>query len=188
MKQTSCRWVSVWALVALVSACGAPLSAGFSAGGATPTCPSGQKWTAGTRESELMNPGYACRSCHLGQNFQGQNPTGQREAGKAYFFMGTVFSVANNEDLCAADAVPSDAVVEILDPADNSVKLSLKVNAAGNFRSTSTMAGVPVPYKARVSAGGKTRAMGAAQSDGDCNVCHTSTGLQGAPGRILFPN
>ncbi|MFT3711777.1 MAG: hypothetical protein QM817_29415 [Archangium sp.] len=166
--------------------CGAPSVGGFSSVGVSATCPSGKRWTAGTSESETMNPGYACRSCHLGQNFQGQNPGGDREPSKAYFFMGTVFSVPNNEDLCAASGVPSDAVVEILD-ANDVVKATLTVNEVGNFRSTSTTAGFTLPYKARVKAGGKVNAMAATQMNGDCNSCHTAAGLEGAPGRILFP-
>lgn len=133
-----------------------------------------------------MNPGFACRSCHLGQNFQGQNPGGDREPSKAYFFMGTAFTIPSNEDLCAASGVPSDAVVEILD-ANDAVKLTLQINSVGNFRSTNTAAGFTLPYKARVRAGGKTNAMATPQMNGDCNSCHTATGLEGAPGRIVFP-
>jgi len=174
--------------VVLFLACGgaSPLGGGFTSGAVSTTCTSGQRWTAGTSESELMNPGYACRSCHLGQNFQNQNPGGQAEPGKAYFFMGTVFPGAHEEDLCAAADVPADAVVEILDTNDV-VQLTLAVNAAGNFRSKSTSATVPVPYKARVKAGGKVNAMAGAQTSGDCNSCHTATGTGGAPGRIFFP-
>jgi hypothetical protein len=168
-------------------ACGgvSPLGGDYSSFGATDACMSGQHWTAGNSESELMNPGLACRSCHLGQNFQNQNPGGQAEPRKAYFFMGTAYPAPHQEDLCAS-TVPSDAVIEILDTTDV-VKLTLPVNAAGNFRSMSTMAGVPVPYKARVRANGKVNTMGAAQSDGDCNTCHTALGASGAPGRIFFP-
>lgn len=133
-----------------------------------------------------MNPGYACRSCHLGQNFEGQNPGMEREPSKAYFFMGTAFSVPGNEDLCAASGVPSDAVVEILD-ANDVVQATLTINAVGNFRSMSTTAGFTLPYKARVKAGGKVNAMASPQMNGDCNTCHTATGREGAPGRILFP-
>ena len=170
------------------SACGgtSPLGRGFVSGTPSATCASGQTWSGGTSESELMNPGFACRSCHLGQNFQGQNPSGRGEAGKAYFFMGTVYSAPHEADLCAADTVPGDAVVEILD-ADGGVQVTMTVNSAGNFRSRSATAGLPMPYKARVRAGGKTNAMGASQTDGDCNVCHTAAGTGGAPGRILFP-
>lgn len=172
------------ALGVVLAGCGGALGPGF---GSSNTCASGQSWKGGTSESELMNPGFACRACHLGQNFQGQNPGGGGgEPGKAYFFMGTAFSTPHEPDLCAAADVPADAVVEILDGTDT-VKLSLPINAAGNFRSRSTTAGFPLPYKARVVAGGKTVAMASAQMEGDCNTCHTAAGTGGAPGRILLP-
>jgi hypothetical protein len=172
--------------VVLMLGCGqAPGALGPEYGSAN-TCTSGQSWQGGTSESELMNPGFACRACHLGQNFQGQNPGGAAEPGKAYFFMGTAFSTPHEPDLCAAEGVPADAVVEILDSTDT-VKLSLPISAAGNFRSRSTTAGFPLPYKARVVAGGKTAVMAGAQMEGDCNSCHTAAGTGGAPGRILIP-
>ncbi len=174
--------------VFLLFSCGqaSSLGAGYVSETPTATCASGQRWAGGNEESELMNPGFACRSCHLGQNFQGQNPGGDKEPSKAFFFMGTAYTAPHEADLCAADSVPSDAVVEILG-ADGGVQLALAINAAGNFRSQSTTAGFPVPYTARVRAGGKTNAMAGAQTEGDCNTCHTTAGLNGAPGRILIP-
>jgi hypothetical protein len=58
-----------------------------------------------------------------------------------------------------------------------------------NFRVAvlSTTATFPVPYTARVKANGKVNAMAAAQTNGDCNSCHTAAGAEGAPGRVLFP-
>jgi hypothetical protein len=172
----------------LLFSCGqsSSLGEGYVSETPTDTCASGQRWTAGTSESELMNPGFACRSCHLGQNFQGQNPSGVREPDKAFFFMGTAYGAPHEADLCAADAVPSDAVVEILD-ADGGVQVTMQINAAGNFRSRSTSAGVTMPYRARVRASGKTNVMSTPQTEGDCNTCHTAAGANGAPGRILIP-
>ena len=60
------------------------------------------------------------------------------------------------------------------------------LNAAGNFRSRATAAGLTLPYKARVRSGGKVNSMASAQMDGDCNVCHTVNGLNGAPGRVFL--
>ena len=125
-----------------------------------------------------MNPGLACRGCHLGESFQNQNPSRASEPG-------TVFPSVREADLCAA-TVPDDTVVEILD-AQDVVQLGLKVNAAGNFRSRSTGAGLTLPYKARVRSGGKVNTMGSAQMNGDCNACHTVNGLNGAPRRVFFP-
>ncbi len=139
------------------------------------TCASGAKWTGGNRESPLMNPGLACRACHLTE-----------EPAKAYAFMGTVFPGLHEQDLCNATALPGDTVVEILD-STGALKLSMKPNAVGNFYVEQLSAGFTLPYRARVRANGKTSEMMAAQSDGDCNGCHTAVGANGAPGRIVAP-
>ena len=47
---------------------------------------------------------------------------------------------------------------------------------------------VAVPFSVKVIDGqGNSRAMVAKQSDGDCNGCHTATGAQMAPGRVMAP-
>ncbi len=150
------------------------------------TCASNSKWTMGNIASDAMNPGFACRSCHLGQNFEGQNPTGESNLQWAMFFMGTLYSDFNQANLCRADAVPAGATVEILD-ATGALKLSLPVDPSGNFRSGTVDAMIPLPYRARVKANGQTRVMGTAQMNGDCNTCHTEQGREGAPGRIVWP-
>lgn len=171
----------------MISACGGGSSLfGYAAAPPGATCASGEVWVQGNAESATMNPGYACRSCHSGQNFNGQNPFASRESGRAYFFMGTAYSSLHETDLCAANQVPSDAVVEILD-ANDVVQLTLPVNSVGNFYSNSTQAQVSLPYRAQVRANGKVQAMGQAQTVGDCNTCHTNVGLNGAPGRIVWP-
>lgn len=149
------------------------------------TCFSNNRWTLGVT-GESMNPGYACRSCHLGENFMGQNPNGEANLQYAMFFMGTVYSDFNEQNLCLADGVPAGTVVEILDSA-GVLKLTLPVDASGNFRSTSPDAGFPLPYRARVRSNGLVRPMGDAQTNGDCNTCHTEQGREGAPGRIVWP-
>ena len=150
-------------------------------------CSSGMKWTSGNAASEWMNPGYACRSCHLGQNFLGQNPRGESNLQYAMFFMGTAFADFQEENLCMPKSVPAGAVVEILG-ADGGVALSLAIDpASGNFRSTSTTSEVPLPYRARIRANGMVRTMAALQMSGDCNTCHTEQGREGAPGRIVWP-
>ncbi len=150
------------------------------------TCESMMTWTSGNVGAEAMNPGLACRACHLGQNFQGQNPNLESNPQWAMFFMGTVYSDFNQANLCRAKGIPAGTVVEILDMA-GAVKLSLPVDPSGNFRSTTVAATVPLPYRARVKANGQTRVMGAAQMDGDCNTCHTEQGRENAPGRVVLP-
>ena len=58
------------------------------------------------------------------------------------------------------------------------------MTAVGNF---STRTRIVPPYKAQVTDGVKTRAMAGSVTGGDCNSCHTETGANGAPGRIMAP-
>jgi hypothetical protein len=52
---------------------------------------------------------------------------------------------------------------------------------------TTNMGTIKLPYHAKVRQGGRERAMNAPQMVGDCNSCHTQTGQNGAPGRIVVP-
>ena len=104
---------------------------------------------------------------------------------RAYFFSGTVFPDLHEQDLCHSPP-PAGAQIEILD-AQGNVTLTLTPGAAGNFTSSAVVAGVPVPYRARLVANGLTRSMSAAQTSGDCNACHTEQGEDGAPGRLVWP-
>jgi hypothetical protein len=61
----------------------------------------------------------------------------------------------------------------------------MPVNNAGNFLLQSGT--LKPPFKAMVINGAKTRAMSGSVTSGDCNSCHTQTGKNGAPGRIIAP-
>lgn len=62
------------------------------------------------------------------------------------------------------------------------------MGSSGNFSlSDEDTRRIQVPFRAKVVAGGKERAMGREQSTGDCNSCHTEQGANGAPGRIMLP-
>lgn len=177
--------VSAVLVVSLFGCGGAPVGgAGFVAAPSGATCASGLVYE-GTRESPQMSPGLACKSCHAGQNFNGQNPSGLSSQENVKFFMGTAYAASHEVDGCKSDAVPADAVIEILDSNDM-LQLSLPINAAGNFYSSRSTAGFTLPYKARIVANGKTLAMATPQMEGDCNTCHTATGMNGAPGRIIW--
>jgi hypothetical protein len=139
------------------------------------TCASGSHWTMGDQGSSVMNPGLACRACHLMQD-----PV------RAYAFMGTVFPGLHEENLCFAQGLPIDTMVEILD-STGTVQMTLRPNAAGNFYNLSRTPPFTLPYRARVTAGGKSGEMMTLQADGDCNGCHTERGANGAPGRIVVP-
>ena len=66
----------------------------------------------------------------------------------------------------------------------NGHTLTIAVNSAGNFYTT---AAVATPFHAKVVYGAAERAMSAAQTSGDCNSCHTESGANSAPGRIMLP-
>jgi hypothetical protein len=44
-----------------------------------------------------------------------------------------------------------------------------------------------MPFRAKVVADGRERVMLMPQTNGDCNACHTESGKNGAPGRIVLP-
>jgi hypothetical protein len=144
------------------------------AGPFTTTCASGSYYVPNGDGSSVMDPGQACSACHKSQ-----------EPGRAYFFMGTVFPGYHEADLCDAPPV-SGGTVEILD-ANGAIVYTLTPNSAGNFYQPSLAAGLALPYTARVNANGRTNTMTTPQTSGDCNTCHTEQGLNGAPGRIVWP-
>jgi hypothetical protein len=117
-----------------------------------------------------MTPGDTCVSCHA------KNP------GTPLFTLGgTVYPSAHEPNHCNGVNV-SGATVVITDA--NKKVLTLPVNSVGNFSST---AAVATPFTASVSYAGNTLAMLTPQTSGDCNACHTATGTNGAPGRIMLP-
>lgn len=158
------------------------VAAGMPAGtcGAIPdkpaetTCASGKMWDPQATSTAQMNPGQACRACHK-----------TKASDFNYYFMGTVFPAFHEKDLCSSPP-PANAKIEILDVMGK-VTMTLTPNATGNFMSSAVVAGVPVPYTARLVANGVKRAMNAPQTDGDCNKCHSEQGTEGAPGRLVWP-
>ncbi len=99
-------------------------------------------------------------------------------------FMGTVYPALHEAPLCMVSTVPSGVTVEILDMA-GTVRRTFTISAFsdGNFHGGTV--GSPSPYRARVKLNGVVKSeMLTAQTNGDCNSCHTAQGAQGAPGRI----
>lgn len=173
-----------------ISAFDSWVTAGMPAGAcATPTiqttCTSNASWAGGLDGSQRMFPGLACRSCHLGQNFLGQNPRGVSQPEEAYVFSGTLYPGFHEANSCNGIS-PTGAVIEILDNT-GAVAFRLTPNSVGNFHSSRSGGAVGLPYTARVNVNGAIRAMATKQTDGDCNTCHTEAGLNGAPGRIVSP-
>jgi hypothetical protein len=142
-------------------------------------------WSRGTAKGANMLPGEACLHCHRGENFLGQNDGGVSAPLILYDFMGTVFDGYRDVDTCFG-APPDGVTVEILDKNGN-VGATLTPFPSGNFY-TGLNSGIAVPYTARVRFDGGVNTMLTAQTDGDCNGCHTVYGLNGAPGRIVWPH
>jgi hypothetical protein len=135
-----------------------------------PTCTSGAYWTSG--DGSTMRPGEACIACH------------SRGEGPAFAIAGTAYPTGHEYNDCDGTAAQG-AIVTVTDSTN--VSRSFTVNSAGNF-SGAASGGWPVfPITAKISFGGKTRAMSGAVTTGDCNTCHTLNGANGAPGRIALP-
>jgi hypothetical protein len=140
--------------------------------GAAPTCTSMMTWTRGTEGSPNMEPGMACISCHATTG--GEAPP--------FALAGTVYPTAHEPDLC--NGASGTGGIQVIITGANGATIPLTPNGVGNFSYEGTVA---LPYTAKVTYMGRERAMGTAQTSGDCNGCHTQTGAMSAPGRILLP-
>jgi hypothetical protein len=142
---------------------------------ATPVvCTSMTNWTGGNHDSPLMRPGGACITCHKSQ---GEGPL--------FALAGTLFPTPHEPDDCNGASNSSAAGAQVVITDANGVVHTLTPNSAGNFFLESTS--FSYPYHAKVVYQGRERAMLVAQTDGDCNSCHTQDGAQMAPGRIFLP-
>lgn len=145
------------------------VEAGVDAGGlsdpfSVTRCTSNTRWTSGNNFN--MRPGEPCRNCHSN-----------------YTIMGTVYPTGHEPNDCnGVNGSTTGAVVVITDA--NGVVRNLPVNPVGNFELS---AAVATPFHAKVTYAGRERAMTAAQTNGNCNSCHTPTGSGSAPGRIVLP-
>lgn len=153
-----------------------PLPRGYSetppAGADAEACVTGQWWAQRDRESELMHPGGDCTSCHI-----------SRREGPRFTIAGTIMADYNEAEDCRGIDGP---VVEIYG-ADGTLLETLQTNSAGNFFSERAIPADQLPYRARVIYDGRVREMATPQSSGQCNSCHTATGANAAPGRIVLP-
>lgn len=132
-------------------------------------CASGKKWTGGDEESELMHPGMDCIGCHT-----------REHEGPIYTAAGTVYGKQGEKDDCGG---VEGLTVEFT--GNDGAVTTLKTNAAGNFF---TKAAIAMPYTVKViDANGAINRMATPQSTGACGSCHTVTGENNAPGRVLAP-
>lgn len=139
------------------------------------TCTSNTNWTGGNRESPNMHPGGECISCHS----SGEGPR--------FALAGTVYPSAHEPDDCNGLNGPPDGAQVIVTDA-NGMEFTMNVNSVGNFSyEPSRGATVALPYRAKVVRNGLERVMSATQTSGDCNSCHTESGSNDAPGRIMAP-
>lgn len=135
----------------------------------------------GTSENADMAPGQSCLACHAYVNAGGDG----MEA-PSFAFAGTVYASAHEPDGCAGGPVPAAA-----EPAEIEVVSATgqhyvaPVTDGGNFMLEADA--IAFPIKASIRFQGRTRAMIGAQPIGECNLCHTVTGVGGAPGRIMLP-
>lgn len=129
------------------------------------------------QEGSAMAPGEDCMSCHS---------SGKIDPDKVWEVAGTVYPNGHAPSDCYGTKTGNLSVV-ITDK--NGQVVEAPVNAAGNFYVRSVDTTIARPYSAYVKNGTTmaTRAMGAKQSEGGCNACHTESGAMGAPGRILEP-
>jgi hypothetical protein len=148
--------------------CGAP-DGGTNPYDTPPTCTSGQYIRGEEDIGIAMHPGGACNACHR----QGEGPI--------YSIAGTVYPTAHEYNDCRGSTTSGIQVVITAAGGGNFV---LGVNSSGNFVSLQSVA---LPYTAKVAYDGRERVMASAQQSGDCNSCHTLTGANQAPGRIMLP-
>jgi hypothetical protein len=138
------------------------------------TCTSNVMWTMGDQPSPLMHPGRACNACH------------QVSGGPNLRFAGTVFPAAHDVDDCNGKGPPPTITISVTDARDR--VFTMTANQVGNFFYEQGMGQPPrAPFRVVLSDGTKTRAMSGSVTSGDCNSCHTVSGANGAPGRILAP-
>jgi len=142
-----------------------------TASGTPSDCISGNDWVLGDFGSDWMHPGTDCPTCHATNN------------GPAFWVAGTVYGADGQIDDCGG---VSGVEIDVKD-ATGTV-YPLQSNLWGNFYLKQTDApGFQTPYTVSLSYNGQTRSMTSSQSTQGCNSCHTVTGANAAPGRILEP-
>lgn len=141
----------------------------------TPTvCSSNTHWTNGDRGSALMRPGGACIACH-----------DKEVDAPSYVAAGTVYSTAHEPDDC--NGIDSSEPTKVVITDAKGKTYTMTVNSVGNFFFDTRAFPIEVPLRAKVVRGSKTREMKDPAMHGDCNKCHTETGLEKAPGRVMAP-
>lgn len=141
---------------------GGRMAATDAGAGTASVCTSKMTYMGGN--GQTMRPGNDCTGCH---NFA---------------IAGTVYPTANEPDNCIG--VNGTTGVKVVITGMNGTVLTLTPNTSGNFYSNTK---VTPPFTVKLTNGAKTRMMVSSQTVGGCNSCHTSTGANGAPGRVMSP-
>ncbi len=162
------RWTLFVGFLAFVGCKGAGDDTGTPPDG---VCVSGETWTGGDRESPLMHPGVACIECHEA-----------RGEGPRFAAAGTVYTEYDEPDDCNGVGA---AIVVITDATGTTYEAT--ANAVGNFMVSGGADLFTFPITAKVVVDGVEHSMVSAVTTGDCNSCHTPSGDNGAPGRIVIP-
>jgi len=131
-------------------------------------CATGLRWAGGDAESPLMHPGRDCIGCHA-----------DRGEGPHYTVAGTVSAAFDEPDDCLGVPGVSVAVTDA-----NGQAVELTTNSSGNFF---TRASLVMPVQIRLAFEGRERVMSSLPPVGACASCHTETGVNAAPGRIVVP-
>lgn len=161
------RLLLVWSAVALAGLTSTSCSPTL---GTPPEVCSTEAVNAG--ESEFMEPGGDCISCHSSYD------------GPTFTFAGTVMNALGDDQNCRG----REGIIVRITDADGAVT-EMTTNSSGNFYSKVAKSRIKFPFRAEVSRDGAVTAMLATRSETetDCASCHTATGTDGAPGRILAP-
>lgn len=153
---------------------GTPTPAPADPFSATQQCTTGKTWACLNTGANFMNPGQACINCHR------SSPGAPRwTAG------GTIFSSAHEPDDCLGGPASGSDPVTIEATDSTGTVHTTQMIPGGNFffpiSAAAPFTNIKLTYQ------GRTRQMFTPASTGDCNSCHTQSGMNGAPGRIVLP-
>jgi hypothetical protein len=142
-----------------------------------PVCTNGMYNTQFANVS--MFPGEACVSCH------------KQQGGPPLAFAGTVYPSAHEPNDCKGVLI-TGAQVLVTDSTQKTYTATVQGNGSFYMYAPPKLGGITLvpPYTVRLTYQGRERDMTGLvtpPTDGDCNACHTETGTNGAPGRILLP-
>ncbi len=141
----------------------------------TPTvCTTDTQWTMGNVADPLMRPGTACIACH------------SLNDAPEFDVSGTVYDTAHEPDDCQGTDGDLDSLEIVITDAMGA-EFRLPVNGSGNFYHATADGPIQMPYTAKVVSPDGERLMAPAQLTGECNACHSETGAEDAPGRIMRP-